>query len=74
MVNTIIEPYKINRKAYNTLTRIKYQNIKHNIQFIRNYSTVNYNSKLVELNPDFVSGFIDAEGSFTTVVYHKNRR
>jgi hypothetical protein len=27
----------------------------------------------VELNPDFVSGFIDAEGSFTTVVYYKNR-
>ena len=93
MVNTIIEPNKINIKAYNTLTRIKYQNsfiqnnfflikknglilqtIKHKIQFIRNYSTVNYNSKLVELNPDFVSGFIDAEGSFTTVVYHKNRR
>lgn len=25
------------------------------------------------LNPHFVSGFIDAEGSFTTVVYYKNR-
>jgi len=26
-----------------------------------------------KLHPDFVSGFIDAEGSFTTTVYYKNR-
>lgn len=71
MANTIMEPYKINEKAYNTLINSK--NLKNKTYFIRSYSTVNYNSKLVELNPDFVSGFIDAEGSFTTVVYYKNR-
>jgi hypothetical protein len=36
---------------------------------VRNYST----STRGKLDPDFVSGFIDAEASFTTVVYYKNR-
>lgn len=71
MANTSIEPYKYTKKAYNTLTWTKSKNLKP--LFIRNYSTGNNNSTLVELNPDFVSGFIDAEGSFTTVVYYKNR-
>jgi len=39
---------------------------------LRNYSTTN-NVSLNKLHPDFVSGFIDAEGSFSTVVYYKNR-
>ena len=39
---------------------------------IRNYSTTN-NVSLNKLHPDFVSGFIDAEGSFSTAVYYKNR-
>ena len=37
-----------------------------------NYSTSN-TSNSVKLDPDYVSGFIDAEASFTTVVYYKNR-
>lgn len=47
---------------------------------VRNYSTdypyssgESNNSKLVKLDPDYVSGFIDAEASFSTVVYYKNR-
>jgi hypothetical protein len=83
MANTKIEPHKVNKKGYNTLNWTKNKNLKP--MFIRNYSTVNGNStvdnnstvnshsKLDKLNPDFVSGFIDAEGSFTTVVYYKNR-
>lgn len=39
---------------------------------VRNYSTINSVSRY-KLHPDFVSGFIDAEGSFTTTVYYKNR-
>ncbi len=39
---------------------------------IRNYSTTN-NVSLNKLHPDFVSGFIDAEGSFTSTVYYKKR-
>lgn len=39
---------------------------------VRNYSTSN-TSNSVKLDPDYVSGFIDAEASFTTVVYYKNR-
>ena len=69
-VNRIIEPYKTNKKVCYTLARIKH--CKKN-PFIRNYSTVNNNNSRLELSPDFVSGFIDAEGSFTTVVYYKKR-
>jgi len=69
MANTNTESYKYNKKIYNTLTNAK--NLKP--PFIRNYSTGNNSSNLGKLNPDFVSGFIDAEASFSTVVYYKNR-
>lgn len=56
------------------LTKVRHARINshftNKISFTRNYST---NNKKLPLDPDFVSGFLDAEGSFTTVVYYKNR-
>lgn len=75
MASIIIDKHKMKNKPCN-FTCIKSNPFSNKTTLSRYYSTMNNNnnnSKLLELNPYFVSGFIDAEASFTTVVYYTNR-
>ncbi len=68
----VVEPYFARgAKVHKLLTKNTYiyNNSTSFVYGVRNYST----SNIGKLDPDFVSGFIDAEGSFTTVVYYKDR-
>lgn len=71
-INTIFNN-KLLIKVTHTYNRSQLINNISLVHGVRNYSTSNRGVSLGKLDPDWVSGFIDGEASFTTVIYYKNR-